>query len=228
MLRSEADARGQLYAARIQSAQQAWEQSHLIHLTQLLEETQSAADRGFEWFFWRRQTQSAFPALRGHSGRLNAVAYSPDGLRIVTGSADHKAMVWEAATRRELVMLEGHRAPVSSVAWLPDSQRVVTGGHDHTIKVWDAANGRELAAVRSHRGRIESVAVSPDGQSIASANQDGTASIWAFHSSDDSSIPPSLAEILLPTNGPLSPSEGERDGVRGDPSASVSFSFDPL
>lgn len=196
-LRSETDARGQLYAARIHSAQQAWEQSHLIRLTQLLEETRASPDRGFEWAFWRKQVHRTFGTLRGHLGRINSVAYSPDGQRIVSGSDDHTAIVWATPTRQEVALLKGHRAPVTGVSWFPDSRRIVTGSHDHSVKIWDAADGRELASARSRRGRIESVAVSPDGQSIASANQDGTASVWSFHSSTYSSIPPSLAENLL-------------------------------
>ena len=35
--------------------------------------------------------------LRGHTGEVNSVAFSPDGKRIVTGSGDITAKVWETS-----------------------------------------------------------------------------------------------------------------------------------
>ena len=40
--------------------------------------------------------------LKGHDGRVDSVAFSPDGRRIVTGSADGTAKVWEAATPQQV------------------------------------------------------------------------------------------------------------------------------
>jgi len=36
--------------------------------------------------------------LKGHEGKVNCLAFSPDGKRIVTGSYDKTAKVWDAAT----------------------------------------------------------------------------------------------------------------------------------
>jgi eukaryotic-like serine/threonine-protein kinase len=40
---------------------------------------------------------------------------SPDGKRIVSGSADNTVKVWDAATGQEALSLKGHTAGVSSV-----------------------------------------------------------------------------------------------------------------
>ena len=40
--------------------------------------------------------------------RYGLVAFSQDGRRIVTGSADHTAKVWDAASGKELLTLKGH------------------------------------------------------------------------------------------------------------------------
>jgi hypothetical protein len=44
---------------------------------------------------------AVFPAL-GHSGGVTAVAYSPDGRRIVSGSSDNTTRIWDAATGVEI------------------------------------------------------------------------------------------------------------------------------
>jgi hypothetical protein len=106
------------------------------------------------------------------------VAFSPDGQRIVTGSADQTAKVWEAASGRELLALTGHIAPIWSVAFSPDGRRIVTGSADQTAKVWETTSGRELLTLKGHTAPIRSVAFSPDGQRIVTSSEDATAKVW--------------------------------------------------
>ena len=49
-----------------------------------------------------------------------AIAYSPDGKTLASGSGDNTVRLWDAATGRELARLEGHSDSVFSVAWSPD------------------------------------------------------------------------------------------------------------
>ena len=104
----EAEAHRLLYVANMNLAQQAWEQNNIARLKELLHETQAFPERGFEWYYWQRQTHLALLTLRGHQASITSAAYSPDGRRIVTGSADTEAKVWDAATGRDLLTLEGH------------------------------------------------------------------------------------------------------------------------
>ena len=115
------DARGKaerlLYVANMRRAQQAWEQNNIGRLRQLLEETQESPDRGFEWFYWQRQMHLELTIFRGHSDQVEALAFSPDGQRIVTGSDDQTAIVWEAASGKQLFTLKGHNGWLTCVAF---------------------------------------------------------------------------------------------------------------
>ena len=172
------EARRYLYVAQMNLAQQAWEQNNLGRLRQLLEETQESPNRGFEWYYWQRQTHLPSKTLRGHLEDVTSVAFSPDGQRIVTGSWDQTAKVWEAASGRELLKLEGHSAPIWCVAFSPDGQKIVTGSWDQTAKVWDAATGRPLLTLKGHSAPIRSVAFSPDSRRIVTGSWDQTAKVW--------------------------------------------------
>ena len=107
------------------------------------------------------------PSVVSH---LLAVAFSPDGQRIVTGYADGTAKLWEAASGRELLTLEGHNDAVLSVAFAPDGRRIVTGSKDKTVKVWDVVSGWELLTFKEFAGEVRSVAFSPDGLRIVTCS----------------------------------------------------------
>ncbi len=168
----------QLYAANMNLAQREWEQNNAGRVRQLLDETAAHPERGFEWYYWQRQTHRELMTLRGHDDVFGHVAFSQDGRRIVTGSRDLTAKIWDAGSGKELLTLRGHTAGIIGVAFSPDSQRIVTGSGDATAKVWEAATGKELLTLTGHVAGIWGVAFSPDGQRIATGSWDHTAKVW--------------------------------------------------
>jgi WD40 repeat protein/serine/threonine protein kinase len=177
-------AEAEVYVADMHFAQEAGEQNDVGRLRDVLEETAAYPERGFEWYYWQRQTHLELLTFHGHSDWVLKVAFSPDGQRVVTGSWDGTAKVWEAATGRELLTLTG---PSASVAFSPDGQRIVTGGTNQRIVtggtngtaiVWDATSGKELLTLKGHSALINSVTFSPNGQRIVTASVDGTAKVW--------------------------------------------------
>jgi WD40 repeat protein len=107
-----------------------------------------------------------------------AVAFSPDGKHLATGSASGAVKLWNAATGQEILALKGHRGGVGGVAFSRDGRRLVTGSHDKTAKVWDLRTGQELFTLKGHTHYVRCVAFSPDGQRIVTGSDDRTARIW--------------------------------------------------
>jgi WD40 repeat protein len=67
---------------------------------------------------------------------VNAVAFSSDGSRIVSGSDDRSVRVWDALTGGEKHVLNGHTDSVRSVAFSSDGSRIVSGSGDKSVRVW--------------------------------------------------------------------------------------------
>lgn len=120
------------------------------------------------------------PALtfQGHSGAVTSATFSPDGKRLITGSADQTARIWDARTAAMMIILDGHTDVVEGATFSPDGRYAATASDDGTARIWDAATGRTLRVLAGHRGRVTSVAFSPDGQRIVTASSDRTARIW--------------------------------------------------
>ncbi|HSR31734.1 MAG TPA: hypothetical protein VLY63_14300, partial [Anaerolineae bacterium] len=115
-------------------------------------------------------------AVLRHEGDVYAVALSPDGTRLATGSADGTARLWDAGSGEDLDVLR-HEDVVRSVVFSPDGTRLATGSEDYTARLWDASSGEELAVLR-HEDWVYQVVFSPDGTRLATGSYDGTARLW--------------------------------------------------
>jgi len=119
--------------------------------------------------------------LKGHEGRVHCLAWSPDGTRIATCSADKTIRLWDLTRGTEVDKLVGHKDAVRSVAWSPDGKRLVSGSEDTLLKIWDVSSSSEPQTLKGHLGGVRSVAWSPDGKIIASGTSgswDDTVKIW--------------------------------------------------
>ncbi len=110
--------------------------------------------------------------LRQHFGIILALAFSPDGRRLVTTGQDKKLNVWEVATGTNLATLRGHKWDVRALSFSPDGTRLASAGHDNNIKIWDMAALTELTTLKGHQSVISTVAFTPDGRTLLSASDD--------------------------------------------------------
>src|SRR5438270_13544222 len=61
--------------------------------------------------------------LRGHTGTITRIAWSPDGSYLASPSMDETIRIWDARSGACLRTLQGRTGGVYSVAWSPDGQR---------------------------------------------------------------------------------------------------------
>jgi WD40 repeat protein len=131
-------------------------------------------------------------SLAGHTDRVHAVAFSPDGRTLLSGSYDGTARLWDVATHRQIgVPLNGHDGEVYSVAFSPQGNVVASGADDGMVRLWDVATHRQIgASLNGHDGEINAVAFSPDGKILASGGaDDGVVRLWDVASHRQIGVP---------------------------------------
>jgi WD40 repeat protein len=121
---------------------------------------------------------------QGHTGRVLAVSWSPDGRHIASGGNDKTVQVWNAHTAERITLYGEHTEWVHAVSWSPDGRHIASAGADMSVRVWDAFTGKTISVYRGHVNIVTSLAWSPDGRSIASGSYDKTVQVWHVISCD--------------------------------------------
>ncbi|KEP45068.1 vegetative incompatibility protein HET-E-1 [Rhizoctonia solani 123E] len=102
--------------------------------------------------------------------KINSLALSPDGARILIGCNDSTISILSAYDASVYVgPLHGHTDSVASVAFSPDGGRIVSASPGYII-IWNAHNGTLINdSFQGLLGEIESVSFSPDGTLLVSS-----------------------------------------------------------
>jgi WD40 repeat protein len=105
-----------------------------------------------------------------HARRVNAVAFSPDGKMIVTGS-DDTAQLWNASDTKPIGQPMNHARRVNAVAFSPDGKLIVTGSDDCKARLWSADDGTPIGPTLNHLYPVEAVAFGPDSTTLLTGHR---------------------------------------------------------
>jgi serine/threonine protein kinase len=128
---------------------------------------------------WDLETQeSDGEPLKGHKSLVKALAFSPDGKWLISGSGDGTALLWRLSKRSSFPLQAHDGLGVNTVAFAPDGKQALTGGGDGQVVLWDVTKGQAVKALKdAHQGAVRAVAFLP-AEKFVSAGDDGIIKIW--------------------------------------------------
>jgi WD40 repeat protein/serine/threonine protein kinase/tetratricopeptide (TPR) repeat protein len=138
-------------------------------------------------YLWQLPTDRLIGPLLAHQEVVSAVAVSPNGAMIVTGSGmldrPGAAQRWDAQSGKPFGPPLPQPGYVLAVAFSRDGTRLVTGNgylgeNKGEAQVWDAATGKPLGPPLPHQNDVTAVAFGPDGRVLATGSADGIARLW--------------------------------------------------
>ena len=114
----------------------------------------------------------------GHDEEVTALAFSPDGELIASGSADTTIIFWELETGEVASASVGHWAAVTTMTFADDSAMMLSGGADYKTRDLRVAGGKSTAIFEGHLRDVQGVVYGPSDASIITAGDDGTVRVW--------------------------------------------------
>src|SRR5439155_22662516 len=87
---------------------------------------------------WNLKKQTSIAIITAHNSELTSVAFSPDGLSVVTTGRDGKAYIARTEGGFLQAQLLSHRSVVNAAAYSPSGDMVATAGADGLARIWDA------------------------------------------------------------------------------------------
>jgi WD40 repeat protein len=132
---------------------------------------------------WDWEGRRRLITLHGHSSGINALAFVPDGSRLVSGDSAGIVKLWDLASGQERASLRACQpgASLTAIAISPDGALFVTAGFlDRSVRFWDAAKGEPRGELPRTGSGVTDLAFSPDGTTLAMARGDGAIPLWGI------------------------------------------------
>ncbi|KAF3811324.1 Periodic tryptophan protein 2-like [Colletotrichum gloeosporioides] len=105
----------------------------------------------FDIHIWSVQTGQLLDQLSGHEGPVSALAFTPNGDSLISGSWDRTARVWSIFNRTQTSEPLQLQADVLDIAVRPDSLQLAVSTLDGQLSFWSIQDAEQVSGVDGRR-----------------------------------------------------------------------------
>ena len=143
-----------------------------------LNQTRASKDNRFSILLWEVPDGKLQFWLKGHTDRINALTFTPNGRLLASASDDKTIRIWDASIGTEILDIPSHKC--HALAFSLDGKILASASlsKKDTILLWDIVTGEQLRSLNGQKGYINILAFSIDSKILASGSTDGTIYLW--------------------------------------------------
>ena len=142
----------------------------------------AAEDSRFNVVLWEVPDGKLSFWLKGHTDKINALAFTPNGYMLASGSDDGTIRVWNTSTGTEMRSLPSDNTLF--LAFSKDGRILASRNKDGTIYLWDITTGKQLNSIEGSEPGRNVIAISIDNKTLASGNSNGVVDLWDIATGD--------------------------------------------
>ncbi len=120
----------------------------------------------------------------GHTGPIESLDFSPDGLYLASGSRDWTVRVWDLGHGDLHRVFDGHEGEIHVARFSPDGTFLAVTSADKGLRLWNLDPPARTAPISGHRDKAYGAAFSPDGTTVATSSEDESVRLWDVGSGD--------------------------------------------
>ena len=151
---------------------------HMLMTNQNSEST----DNQFTVHLWAAPYKKSHTTLKGHTKKINVLAFTPNGKMIASGSDDGTIRVWDTSTGTQMLSIPSRKT--NSLAFSEDS-KILASSNPGNIQLWDVGTGTQLKSLKAENDSGTVLTFSTDSNILACGNKDGTIRLWDFSTGNE-------------------------------------------
>jgi phenylacetate-coenzyme A ligase PaaK-like adenylate-forming protein len=151
----------------------------------------------------------------GRDGCVVAIAFDPEGGRLVSAGEDRCTRLWDIASGKCVTRLDSD-PEVLSLAFSTDGRDVALGGNDGGVMLWRLEQANALTALGRRHAPVTAVTFTPDGRYLAAASTDGSIALWGgttWTESNEIRVPSSVRSLAFSPDGDVVAIAGDRSAI---------------
>ena len=139
-------------------------------------------DNQFTVHLWAAPYEKSHTTLKGHTKKINVLAFTPNGKVIASGSDDGTIRVWETSTGTQMLSIPSRKT--NSLAFSEDG-KILASSDPVNIQLWDVSTGTQLKSLKAENDSVAVLTFSTDSNILACGNRDGTIRLWDFSTGNE-------------------------------------------